>query len=163
MRVNRLGPTLLLLAAATGCVDQNALLLQQVRDLNETNVMKVRTCFEMFASRHDRRYPESQEELAAFLKSGKVDANLERLGVDPAAVDELFKSERDGEPLKVRYGIPFSPNKPQPIAFEATGVDGVRLVSADVLLEVDSDQLYRDLWNGKYNSELLKKRAASQP
>lgn len=155
------GSVVLVASLLLGCGSEEARLLKEVKDLNETSVMKMRACFEMYASRNGRKYPESREELVAFLTSGQVDANLERIGVDPAAIDDIFTSQRDGQPLKVRYGIQYNPNKPQPIAFETTGVEGVRLVSADVLIEVDNDQDYEKLWEGEYVSRIEKLRKAS--
>jgi hypothetical protein len=39
-----------------------------------------------------------------------------------------------------------------PIAFETVGVDGIRLVGADVIVEVDNDEEYEKMWNGDYVS-----------
>jgi len=48
------------------------------------------------------------------------------------------------------------PESTPPIAFESVGVDGVRLVAADVVLEVRNDDEYEDLWNGIYEPEWMK-------
>ncbi|QDT69287.1 hypothetical protein MalM25_22230 [Planctomycetes bacterium MalM25] len=161
LKCAKVGAVVLVASLLSGCVSEEARLLKEVKDLNKTSVMKLRACFEMYASRNGRQYPESEEELIAFLTSGEVDANLERIGIDSTAVEDIFTSQRDGQPLKVRYGIRYNPNKPLPIAFETTGVDGVRLVSADVLIEVDNDQDYEKLWKGEYVSRIEKLRKAS--
>lgn len=43
-------------------------------------------------------------------------------------IDELFVSERDGQPLVIVYGKPPKGLAPGVIAYEQVGVDGVRLV-----------------------------------
>ncbi len=124
-------------------------LISEFREANKTNVAKVRTCYELFATRNDERGPKSQQELVDFLKGGTVDKNLKRLGLSVDEIDDIFVSERDGEPIKVKWGQRVNFDNPQPVAFETTGVDGVRLVAATEILEVETDERYQELWEGK--------------
>src|SRR5688500_11093204 len=73
------------------------------------------------AGRELGRYPKNEQELKQTI--GKMDLNLEAMKL--ASVDELYVSERDGEPLV----IVFPPNAKGVIAYEKTGVDGTRLVA----------------------------------
>ncbi len=128
--------------------------LARIKELNSTNVAKVRTCFIMYESR-TKRWPKNQDELTRVLTSGqgRLDRALERIGVSSESFEEIFVSERDGKPLKIKWGIKMHPERIMPVAFEETGVDGVRLVAADVLLEVDNDEEYNKLWNGEYDAQ----------
>ena len=135
----------------TGCGDAQSAALQTVKEINKTNVGKVRTCFVIFNSRNGRA-PNDQEELVAFLKGGTVDKNLERIEITSDTVDKIFTSERDGEPLKIKWGVKMGDEATVPIAFETVGVDGIRLVGADVIVEVDNDEEYEKMWNGDYVS-----------
>ena len=142
-----------LIGGLCGCSGRSG--LSEFKDRNKTNVAKVSTCFKIYASRNGEA-PESQEQLVAFLSEERVAKNLERLGVDPLGLDEIFISERDGEPLKIRWGTKWNPDLSIPVAFETVGVDGVRLVGADVVIEVSDDSEYEELWQGNYEPEWLK-------
>lgn len=151
---------LLLVFCFTGCGGDSG--LSEFKDRNKLNVAKVSTCFKIFASRNNNKTPESQEQLVAFLKEERVAKNLERLGVKVDELDSIFVSERDGEPLKIRWGAKWDPESSTPVAFETVGVDGVRLVGADVVLEVSDDDEYEELWQGIYEPEWLIKKRSQQ-
>ena len=63
-------------------------------------------------------------------------------------IDELFVSERDGQPFKIRWGMVSRVRGPsQPVIFEAEGVEGKRQVgfTSSKMQEVDSAE-YDRLW-----------------
>lgn len=151
---------LLLALSFSGCGGGGG--LSEFKDRNKMNVAKVSTCFKIFASRNNNKTPESEEQLVAFMKEERVAKNLERLGLDVDKLDSIFVSERDGEPLKIRWGAKWDPESSTPVAFEAVGVDGVRLVGADVVLEVSDDDEYEELWQGIYEPEWLKMKRKQQ-
>lgn len=142
-----------LVGGLSGCFSRSG--LSEFKERNKTNVAKVSTCFKIYASRNGKS-PESQEQLVAFLSEERVAKNLERLGVDPNDLESIFVSDRDGEPLKIRWGVKWDPDMPIPVAFETVGVDGVRLVGADTVVEVSDDSEYEELWQGNYEPEWLK-------
>jgi hypothetical protein len=82
---------------------------------------------ELLASLYSRagrdlgRYPKNEQELKQTID--KMDLNLEAMKL--ASVDELYVSERDGEPLV----IVSPPNAKGVIVYEKTGVDGTHLVA----------------------------------
>jgi len=43
-----------------------------------------------------------------------------------------------------------------PVAFEVDGADGIRLVGADVVLEVSDEDEYEELWQGNYVTSEMK-------
>jgi hypothetical protein len=69
-----------------------------------------------------RRFPKDEQEFKAEIE--KSDVSLEALKVD--SLDELFVSERDGQPLVVAYGQ--APADSDVVVYEQTGVDGLRQV-----------------------------------
>jgi hypothetical protein len=69
------------------------------------------------------RHPADEQEFKTAVSQGPMD--LDVLGV--SSIDELFVSDRDGQPLVILYGAP-SKGVKGVIAYEQTGVDGVRLV-----------------------------------
>jgi hypothetical protein len=75
---------------------------------------------------------------------------LANIGVDPAALDQLFVSGRDGEPFRVRYGVPgHILGSNAPVVFESSGVDGKRIVGFLNMTTQEVDNVeYERLWSG---------------
>jgi hypothetical protein len=83
------------------------------------------------------RNPADEQEFKTAIGQGPMD--LDVLGV--SSVDELFVSDRDGQPLVILYG-PQPKNSRGVIAYEQTGKDGVKLVgtSNGQVIEADATQ-----------------------
>ena len=116
---------------------------------NDTNIKRLSNLYEAFQSRHNWRGPKSEEDFKDFLKSWNP-KKLTNIGVDPNAIDDVFISGRDSEPFKVRYGVPgHIMGSDAAVVFEATGVDGQRMVGFLNMTtrEVD-DAEYKHLWSG---------------
>lgn len=82
------------------------------------------------------RYPKDEAEFKAALAK----ANLTLDAMKVSSVDELFLSERDGQPLVVVYGQ--APAGSDVVVYEQTGVDGKRQVGHRIGMveEVDEAQ-----------------------
>ncbi len=101
-----------------------------VKDMNRQNIQKVANFYILYHKKNGFKGPTSVDELKTFLKSETVVANLEFMKIDQADIDEFFISERDGEEFKIRLGVPGNPRGcKEPLVFEATGSNGVRLVA----------------------------------
>lgn len=118
---------LLFLGMVTGCsdsVDPN----DAVASANSTNLQRVTSLYLTFQQEHDWRGPADEAEFKEFVRSYDP-ARLARINVDPNKVEELFKSERDGEPFKIRYDVPGNMmGSTEPVVFESVGVGGRRMV-----------------------------------
>lgn len=89
----------------------------------------------------------AKAELVKFLhENTSIEKNLPLLGIDLNDLDNIFIGERDGEEVRIRWGVDgqFTP----PVVFEAVGVEGLRLVAGDEVHEVDNVE-YDKLWAGK--------------
>ncbi len=118
MQVNRRLVLHVLMAAAAapiGCSPASK------SGVGEIPHIKLLASFYNRAARDLGRYPKNEQELKQTI--GKMDLNLEAMKL--ASVDELYVSERDGEPLV----IVSPPNAKGVILYEKTGVDGTRLVA----------------------------------
>jgi hypothetical protein len=116
--------------------------------VNETNLQRLANLYFTYQSKHNWRGPGDEAEFKAFLRSYNPD-KLTRIGIDPNKLDELFVSERDGQPFKIRYGVPGSAmGSSEPVIFEATGTNGTRLVGFLNMeqREVDAAE-YDALWS----------------
>lgn len=149
MRIQRSKVVVLLLAVVSlqGCGGPDAADL--LAEANDSNIQRLANVYGAYQSRNDWEGPENEAELKAFLKAWNPQ-KLKNIGVDPANIDELFVSSRDGEPFKVRYGVPgHIMGSDAPVVFESTGVDGMRMVGLLNMTtrEVDGTE-YERLWSG---------------
>jgi len=80
------------------------------------------------------RYPKDEAEFKAALAQN----NLSPEALKVNSIDELFISERDGQPLVVVYGQP--PAGTDVVVYEQTGVDGLRQIGRriGIIEEVDA-------------------------
>jgi hypothetical protein len=136
-----------LLLAGGGCSDRNV--ARQVAALNDTNLKKVASLYRFYQARNGWVGPKDAAALKAFTEQAPK-RNLELMRIDPTKFDSFLVSERDGKPVKVRWGLSIAPQDVQPIVFEADGVDGRRIVvfSSSEAEEADSAR-YDELWSGK--------------
>ncbi len=150
---------LLLCVACCGCgSSRNA---EFVAASNNTNIKKMGSAYQLFASRSNYKGPDSIETLKDFLKTDPgIVRNLELIGMDREKLDEYFVSENDGKEFVFRWGVFVNPDRlraTEPIVFEQEGKDGIRLVMLTnrKVLEVDSDRKYNELLKGKVNKDDL--------
>lgn len=92
----------LLTVSVIGCGRSDG--LSAFKEKNKTNVAKVSTCFKIYGSRNGPQAPQDKDELVAFLKTPRVAKNLERLEIDAENLESIFISQRDGQPLKTKWG-----------------------------------------------------------
>ncbi len=143
-----LGASVLL--AGCGGADANSM----IADANDTNVKRLATLYSFFHIRNKYKGPKNEGQLREFIESQDAD-RLKRGGIDASKLDELFVSERDGEPFVIRYGVNTVIRGPAlPVVFETTGVDGMRQVgfTNGPMKEVDNDE-YDRLMAGKADKE----------
>lgn len=128
-----------------GCGPDPADLLAEA---NDSNVQRLANLYVAYQSRNDWRGPTDEAEFKAFL-NGWNPAKLASIGVDSTSIDDLFVSSRDGEPFRIRYGVPgHIMGSDAPVIFESTGVKGKRMVGFLNMTtrEVD-DAEYEQLWS----------------
>jgi len=95
------------------------------------------------------RAPKSEEDLKEVVQNPDYRLVLDRMGIDPANFDEMLVSERNGEPLIIFYGVRFKleSGKGNPLAIEATGVAGVRMViyTDNTIKEIEGEDAFQEL------------------
>lgn len=117
---------------------------------NDSNVLRLSNLYQAYRLRNNSQGPQDQAALVAFLREKMIPERLERMGVDPDNIEGLFVSDRDGEPLVVRYGVPGGLGAVDAVVFEKEGSDGKRQVgfTDGSLKEVDAGQ-YEQLLQGQ--------------
>jgi hypothetical protein len=138
-----------------------------VAEANQNNVQRVANCYAFFQmTSKGYKGPKDMEEFKEFLADPKRSSNMEMMGIDQANLDNLFISERDNEPIKVRFSVTGSARgSNDPVAFETTGVDGVRLVgfTSSKVIEVSDQQQYDDMLSGKWVADDAGRTSDSAP
>jgi hypothetical protein len=130
--------------------------------VNSNNIQRLANLYFTYQSRHDWRGPANEGQFKAFLKNYNPE-KLARIGIEAGKIDEIFINERDGQPFKVRYGVPGSAmGSSEPVIFEAEGVDGVRLVGRLNMTQEETDAAkYEELWGSKVNKVAVPERATA--
>jgi hypothetical protein len=106
----------------------------------ETSRVRVLTMLYTRTSSQLGRNPKDEQEFKEKLKS--YDLALDKAGV--SSIDELFISERDGQPLGIYYG-PHPPGS-DVVVYEQTGVDGMRYVGHRIgMVEEVDEAKFREL------------------
>jgi hypothetical protein len=129
-----------------GCSSDNV--ASVVAAKNSTNIKRVRNLYEAYMQAHGNG-PVDEAHLKEFITKEMAPQTLKLMTIDPAKVDEMFISERDGKPFKIkpglRWGYPGSPNPA--VVFETEGRGGNRQVAFGYGNVEDCDEAkYNELW-----------------
>ncbi len=139
---------LLFVATVTGCRQSSP--ESTLASLNESNVQRLTNLYFAYQKKHSFNGPKDEQDFRQFIQGISPD-KLSRIGVDPASIDTVFISDRDGQPLRVRYRVKGSMmGSQEPVVFEAEGAEGMRMVGFLNMTqrEVDAAE-YDQLWSGK--------------
>ncbi|CAN5303884.1 hypothetical protein BH10PLA2_BH10PLA2_03990 [soil metagenome] len=129
-----------------GCRDAVS---NQVAAKNQSNIQRLSNLYAGHQNMMNGKGPKDEAAFKAWLE--KYDpAKLTMMGIDQAKLDELFKSERDGQPFKFRFNVGGGRGSVAPVVFEQTGKEGKRQVgfTGGEVKDVD-DAMYKDLLAGK--------------
>ncbi|MEM9941651.1 MAG: hypothetical protein AAF939_08675, partial [Planctomycetota bacterium] len=120
-------------------------------------IKRVVSCYTSFQSQNAQmgyKGPVDKTEFMEFLNGDFGEGFMKYLKLDPANVEDLLISERDGKPFKFRWGVRGGRYSDEPIVFEELGVDGKRMVGFSGFRFVEaSDSEYQDWLDGKYQSD----------
>lgn len=131
----------------TGCNrDRTA---EIVAEMNTSNVQRLANLYAAHQNYKSGRGPASETEFREFVRTYDPH-KLKMMGINPDELDQLFTSEADGKPLKVRYNVGGGRGSKDPVVFEQDGKDGKKRVgyTGGTVEEVD-DTTSRQLWAGK--------------
>jgi hypothetical protein len=137
-----------LLAGLAGCSGNGV--ARQVAAMNTANIQRVANLYSAFQNYKGGRGPKDAGEFKTFVKAFDA-TKLAMMGVDPNKVDELFTSERDGKPFKIRYRVGGGRGSVAAVAFEQDGQDGQKQVAftGNSRVEAVDGTAYAQLWAGR--------------
>lgn len=117
---------------------------------NSTNLQRVTNLYLAYQTENNWVGPQDETKFKEFI-TGLRATLLTRIGVDAANLDQVFVSDRDGQPFKIRYGvIGNAMGSTEPVIFESVGVGGMRKIGTLNMEQREVDeQEYESLWAGK--------------
>lgn len=139
-------------APFSGCTGNRV--ASQVAAVSKTNLQKLSNIYSLYVVRNGYRGPKDEETFRDFLENDpSIEKNIGYMGVGREDFDKISISDRDNEPMLVRYGLRLPPMSPkQPQVLETVGVDGMRMVimSNGDIVEVEDDAEYEKMASGKW-------------
>jgi hypothetical protein len=149
-----------LLVASAGCSTSSDP-SGQVAAMNDSNIRRVANLYTAFQIRKGFAGPKDEAAFKQFIERDMSPKKLQLMQVDPAQVDNLFTSERDGKPFTVRYGVQGGIGVVAAVVFEQQGKDGKRQVgfTGGTVEEVD-DARYGQLLKGTRSEADVGSRAS---
>lgn len=146
--------TALAMFSMTGCGGRSA--DQAIADTNPTNLHRLANLYVRFQTTHRWKGPKDEAEFKAFINELPA-PTLTRMGVDPAGIEDLFVSENDNAPFKIRYGVPGNARgSNDAVVFEAAGKSGLYRVGFTSMRveEVEDQERYNGLFSGQIKEPL---------
>lgn len=117
----------LVVGATTGC-NTSVSPDDAVAAANSTNIQRVTNLYLAYQANNNWIGPADEAALKDFIR-GLPESQLTRIGVNPGQLDELFISDRDSQPFKIRYKVLGNVRgSEEPVVFEAEGSGGQRMV-----------------------------------
>jgi hypothetical protein len=130
-----------------GCSDNSA---SAIAAANNSNIKRLTNLYSAYQAAHSFQGPPDEAALKAFVKE-QAPWRLQLMQVDPNKIDELFISERDHKPFKVRYNVTSGPGAVNALAFEQEGVGGKRQVCFNGGNIEESDEAqYQQMLDGRW-------------
>src|SRR4051812_8979770 len=107
-----------------GCRDAVS---NQVAAQNKSNIQRLSNLYAGHQNMMGGKGPKDEAAFKTWVQNYDP-AKLNMMGIDPAKVDDLFKSERDGQPFKFRFNVGGGRGSVAAVVFEQTGKDGMHQV-----------------------------------
>jgi hypothetical protein len=124
---------------------------EMIRQSTKTNIARVANLYTRYQLEHSGKGPKNEAEFKQFVAG--LDARvLERIGIQPGNTEVIFNSDRDSEPLVIRWGVDGTGRGPETaIVLEKVGVSGSRQVAFTTLAirEVTDQSEYDKYLSGK--------------
>src|SRR5436190_10432313 len=134
---------------AAGCSDGTA---SSIASYNNANIKRLTNLYSSYQAAHSFQGPTDEASLRSFVKE-QAPWRLQLMQVDADKLDELFISERDHKPFKVKYGVTSGPGAVNALVFEQQGVSGKRQVGLNGGTVEDADEAqYKEMWEGHWHA-----------
>jgi hypothetical protein len=134
---------------AEGCSDGTT---SAIASYNNANIKRLTNLYSAYQAAHSFQGPTDEASLKSFVKE-QAPWRLQLMQVDADKLDDLFVSERDHKPFKVKYGVVSGPGAVNALVFEQDGVSSKRQVGLNggTVEEADEAQ-YKEMWEGRWHA-----------
>ena len=120
-----------------------------VAGMNSSNIQRLSNFYADFQDSRTGIGPKSEAELKQHIQTKPL-ATFQVMGIDPNNRDDIWISERDHKPFKVRYAVDSPFHALAAVVFEQEGVAGKRQVGFNnSKVEDVDDARYSELWEGR--------------
>ena len=129
---------------------------QAIADVNKTNMHRLSNLYVRYQTQNRWKGPKDEATFKAYLAELPPNV-LSRMGIEPGTTEELFTSQQDLAPLKIRYGVRGNARgSNEAIIFETDGGDdGRRVAFTSMKVEVIADEArYNGLLNGSVKESM---------
>jgi len=92
-----------------------------VAGMNRSNIQRLSNFYAAFQRSQTGIGPKSEADLKRFIQAQPL-ATFQWMGIDPNKRDDIWISERDHKPFKVRYGVDSPFSAVAAVVFEQEGV-----------------------------------------
>src|SRR4051812_17129117 len=116
-----------LAVVSAGCSRNNP--ANRIGAMNDTRIKQLANLYMAHQIRNGSNGPKDEASFKAFIQNGMSPECLQMMRVDPAKVDDLFVSERDGQPFVIKFGQSGGVMSKVPVVFEKEGQGGKRQVA----------------------------------
>ena len=136
------------LLLAAGCSGGKRMPVVPVQ--NDTNIKRVASLYTQYQTRNGWAGPKTEAEFKEFIAKVLTPDTLRALNVDPNNVAAVFVSDRDGQPLRIKYGVGGGPGMNHAVVFEQAGRDGTKQVAFTFgKVEDATEARYKELWDAE--------------
>jgi hypothetical protein len=144
---------LLLLVIIVGCQRDKA--IDMFQSVNESNIQRLANLYCVFQAAHNFVGPKDEQEFKAFI-STMHESRKKYFQIEPGQIDQLFVSERDKQPFKIRWELKATARQGLvPLVFEQQGVDGKYMIGFSSFEVREVEQFdYDQYWSGKKDGEI---------
>jgi hypothetical protein len=134
---------------AAGCSDSKS---GAIGALNNENIKRLTNLYSTYQGAHSFQGPADEAAFKGFIKD-QAAWRLKLMQVDPDKLEDLYISERDHKPFKVKYGVVSGPGAVNALVFEQDGLNGKRQVGFNGgTVEEADDAQYKEMWEGRWRA-----------
>jgi len=149
-RPTRLVAILLLLV---GCTSSDEI-ARTVQAKNDSHIKQSANLYYGYQRTHGWRGPSDESTLKQFTQTALDPKKLVNMTITCDNLDDIFVSERDHEPFRVKYSLEGNPSVASAVVFEDKGIGGQRQVAfSSGTVQVVTDDEYQKLWDEKGNQK----------
>src|SRR5215213_10584823 len=101
----------------------------RIGEMNDMKIKQLANLYMAHQTRNGSNGPKDEVGFREFIQKKMPAHRLEMMRVDPAKIDDLFVSDRDGQPFVIKYGQSGGVMSKTPVVFEKEGKDGTLQVA----------------------------------